>query len=302
MATTRRRTLLVLMAGWCGAAVLAAPPVAADVDCQDLKTRAAAQSYFEGRPGDPDRLDSDLDGRACEGNDPATHGNWALLALGVLMAGGLLRFAVDEDRQRRRRTATAPVEEPVEEPVEAQVPVEVASSRAGRGRGGHVPGAEERAGLRCLQRLARRACPGPAPRAVRRTDVAARGPRSLAGHATSTGAGRPRCADRRPGAPGLGARGLRPALDRASEVLLLRGRAPQPSAPHGARRNALLVVRDVQPPRPAGLEARRRVDRPRDVTQPGVLIAGGKGGYSRTYDPASQVPAGRHRRERHPRR
>ena len=111
MATTRRRTLLVFMAGWCGAAVLAAPPVAADVDCQDLRTRAAAQSYLEGRPGDPDRLDSDLDGRACEGNDPATHGNWALLALGVLMAGGLLRFAVDEDRQRRRRTSTAPVEE-----------------------------------------------------------------------------------------------------------------------------------------------------------------------------------------------
>ena len=227
MATTRRRTLLVLMAGWCGAAVLAAPPVAADVDCQDLKTRAAAQSYLEGRPGDPDQLDSDLDGRACEGNDPATHGNWALLALGVLMAGGLLRFAVDEDRQLRRRTATAPVEE-----LEEKVPVEVSRLAAGRGRGGHVPGPEERAGLRCVQRLARRAGAGAAPRAVRRTDVAAREPRSLAWRATSAGAGCPRRADRRPGAPGLGARGLRPALDGAAEVLLLRRRAAQPSTAH----------------------------------------------------------------------
>src|SRR5436190_19037101 len=95
MSTTRRWTLAVFLAGWCGAALVAfaASPAAADVDCQDLKTRAAAQSYFEGRTGDADRLDGDRDGRACEGNDPATHGNWALLALGVLMAGGLLRFA-----------------------------------------------------------------------------------------------------------------------------------------------------------------------------------------------------------------
>ena len=227
MATTRRRALLVLMAGWCGAAVLAAPPVAADVDCQDLKTRAAAQSYYEGRPGDPDQLDSDLDGRACEGNDPATHGNWALLALGVLMAGGLLRFAVDEDRQLRRRTATAPLEEPGRSRCRSR-----SSTRAGRRRGGHVPGPEERAGLRCVQRLARRAGARASPRAVRRTHVDAREPRSLAWHATSAGAGCPRRTDRRPGAPGLGARGLRPSLDCASEVLLLRRRAAQPSAAH----------------------------------------------------------------------
>lgn len=48
---------------------LASPAYAqtADRDCSDFTSQAAAQSFFESRgPGDPDRLDSDNDGIACE--------------------------------------------------------------------------------------------------------------------------------------------------------------------------------------------------------------------------------------------
>jgi endonuclease YncB( thermonuclease family) len=49
----------------------AAPAAAADLDCSDFSTQAAAQSYFLSRGGpssDPDRLDGDGDGIACESN------------------------------------------------------------------------------------------------------------------------------------------------------------------------------------------------------------------------------------------
>lgn len=38
-----------------------------DYDCSDFSTHSEAQEYFEQRgPGDPDRLDRDGDGSACE--------------------------------------------------------------------------------------------------------------------------------------------------------------------------------------------------------------------------------------------
>ena len=49
----------------------ASPATAADLDCADFATQAAAQSYFLSRGGpssDPDRLDGDGDGVACELN------------------------------------------------------------------------------------------------------------------------------------------------------------------------------------------------------------------------------------------
>jgi endonuclease YncB( thermonuclease family) len=49
----------------------AAPATAADLDCSDFATQASAQSYFLSRGGpssDPDRLDGDGDGIACESN------------------------------------------------------------------------------------------------------------------------------------------------------------------------------------------------------------------------------------------
>jgi endonuclease YncB( thermonuclease family) len=49
----------------------AAPASAADLDCADFSDQASAQSYFLSRGGpssDPDRLDGDADGIACELN------------------------------------------------------------------------------------------------------------------------------------------------------------------------------------------------------------------------------------------
>jgi endonuclease YncB( thermonuclease family) len=50
---------------------VAVPATAADLDCSDFATQASAQSYFLSRGGpasDPDRLDADGDGIACESN------------------------------------------------------------------------------------------------------------------------------------------------------------------------------------------------------------------------------------------
>ena len=111
MSTTRRWVLLALLAGSFAMTLLAAAPASADVDCADLKTQAAAQAYFDGRTGDPDRLDADGDGRACEGNDPRSHGTWALIALGLLFAAGLASFSTDTSRARHRQPTPAEAEE-----------------------------------------------------------------------------------------------------------------------------------------------------------------------------------------------
>ncbi|MFD6415656.1 excalibur calcium-binding domain-containing protein [Streptomyces sp. NPDC060194] len=39
---------------------------AVDRDCKDFSSSAAAQEYFDTKPGDPDRLDRDNDDLACE--------------------------------------------------------------------------------------------------------------------------------------------------------------------------------------------------------------------------------------------
>jgi endonuclease YncB( thermonuclease family) len=66
LATLVAASLLALAPG-----ASAVPASAADRDCSDFSTQAAAQSYFLalGGPGsDPDRLDGDGDGIACESN------------------------------------------------------------------------------------------------------------------------------------------------------------------------------------------------------------------------------------------
>ena len=52
-----------------GALVLAAPAAlaqAGDQDCYDFDSQAAAQAHLRADPSDPDGLDSDSDGIACE--------------------------------------------------------------------------------------------------------------------------------------------------------------------------------------------------------------------------------------------
>jgi hypothetical protein len=108
MRTTRRWTSLALLAGWFVAAVMLASPVAADVDCSDLGNRTAAQTYLDGRAGDPDHLDADRDGRACEGSDPHAGGTWTLIVLGLLFAAGLARYTTVE-KDRTKQDAEEPV-------------------------------------------------------------------------------------------------------------------------------------------------------------------------------------------------
>src|SRR3954447_21974093 len=123
---TRRAGLLALLAGCFGAVVLIAAPasasVSADVNCADLQSRDAAQTYFDGRTGDADHLDADSDGRACEANDPHSSGTWTLIALAVLFAAGLARYTTFEKRRAPQEAeAGAPVE-PVAEPAVVGAP------------------------------------------------------------------------------------------------------------------------------------------------------------------------------------
>ncbi len=111
MRTTRRWLALALVAGWFGAAVLMASPASADVNCSDLGSQAAAQTYFDGRTGDLDHLDGDGDGQACEANAPHTGGTWTLILLGVLFAAGLARYTTfTKDTEVQSAEAPAPVE------------------------------------------------------------------------------------------------------------------------------------------------------------------------------------------------
>lgn len=65
------RLLLALALACATLSSVASPSYAADKDCGDFATQAAAQGYFLDKGGprrDPDRLDSDGDGVACESN------------------------------------------------------------------------------------------------------------------------------------------------------------------------------------------------------------------------------------------
>jgi hypothetical protein len=111
MRTTRRWLAMAMVAGWFGAAVLMASPASADVNCADLGSQPAAQTYFDGRAGDLDHLDADSDGTACEGNAPHTGGTWTLILLGVLFAAGLARYTTfTKSAEVQSAEAPAPAE------------------------------------------------------------------------------------------------------------------------------------------------------------------------------------------------
>ena len=59
------RTILILVG--CITAFIVSPNAAsADLDCDDFASRADAQRSLESQPGDPNNLDADRDGKACE--------------------------------------------------------------------------------------------------------------------------------------------------------------------------------------------------------------------------------------------
>lgn len=115
---TRPAQRLFLVGLLVGALGLALAPVAsaADVDCSDI-TQSQAQSIYNANPSDPNNLDTDGDGIACESTtttdttttttDTTTSGTtfantgfevWPIGLAGVLCLGGALFL-------RRRRTA-----------------------------------------------------------------------------------------------------------------------------------------------------------------------------------------------------
>ncbi len=61
MGVTRYLIVLALVVAGCGTT-----PVASDRDCGDFDDQAAAQQWLDAHPGDPDGLDSDGNGQACE--------------------------------------------------------------------------------------------------------------------------------------------------------------------------------------------------------------------------------------------
>jgi hypothetical protein len=61
-----RSTAAVVVLCACLSAPLAGTAGAADLDCEDFATRAQAQAVLVADPDDPNRLDADDDGRACE--------------------------------------------------------------------------------------------------------------------------------------------------------------------------------------------------------------------------------------------
>jgi LPXTG-motif cell wall-anchored protein len=125
-----RRLPLVLAVSVALLALAATPAFAADKDCKDFSSQAAAQAYFEAHGGSPsnnvDNLDADHDGQACEAFDygstsPAvspvssaapsqqaatenlprtgTSGTLAPLGVALVLIGGV---AVLASRRRRR--------------------------------------------------------------------------------------------------------------------------------------------------------------------------------------------------------
>lgn len=63
------RKLIALALVLAGLGVAAQPVAAADKDCSDFRSQAAAQKFFKKHGGpkkDPHRLDGDNDGVACE--------------------------------------------------------------------------------------------------------------------------------------------------------------------------------------------------------------------------------------------
>ncbi|MCW2806434.1 MAG: hypothetical protein JWQ93_389 [Marmoricola sp.] len=117
MRTLRPRRLLVVGIIMFAIALLGAVPATADVDCADLGSRSAAQAYFEGRAADPDRLDADGGGQACEGNASQSYGQWSLPGLAVLVLGVLVVNAMMAKRQARTRAREV-------QPTPALVPVQ----------------------------------------------------------------------------------------------------------------------------------------------------------------------------------
>lgn len=65
-----KTNMVLLAAALAGISLASVSPALADLDCKDFGSQEEAQAYFESRgSGDPDGLDRDNDGIACESLD-----------------------------------------------------------------------------------------------------------------------------------------------------------------------------------------------------------------------------------------
>jgi hypothetical protein len=76
---------IVLTTGF--SALMVGPALAADRDCADFASQADAQAALEADPSDPERLDADDDGQACESFDYAGGGQVAAVPRDGVAAG-----------------------------------------------------------------------------------------------------------------------------------------------------------------------------------------------------------------------
>lgn len=80
--------------------IVAGPGIAhADMNCDDFSDQAAAQQHLDQNRSDPDRLDADHDGVACESNVRRSIRWWGV---GVAVVGLLLAFGAPRSRDDHR--------------------------------------------------------------------------------------------------------------------------------------------------------------------------------------------------------
>jgi hypothetical protein len=111
-----RRTMLLLGAAFV-LGIAAAPAASAqanDQNCSDFPSQAAAQAHLGQDPSDPDNLDADDDGVACEDFPYGSVGGDALpftgpgefqLPAGMALLGGGLALVLGTQRRYRARHA-----------------------------------------------------------------------------------------------------------------------------------------------------------------------------------------------------
>jgi len=84
-----------------------------DLDCHDFDNQAAAQNELEKHPSDPNRLDPDRDGVACEGSIVSAPASISTLLIGILAAAltAFVTYSLNQARRQRVLEDSEPIEE-----------------------------------------------------------------------------------------------------------------------------------------------------------------------------------------------
>jgi len=84
-----------------------------DLDCHDFDNQAAAQNELEKHPSDPNRLDPDRDGVACEGSIVSAPASISTLLIGILAAAltAFVTYSLNRARRQRVLEDSEPIEQ-----------------------------------------------------------------------------------------------------------------------------------------------------------------------------------------------